>query len=81
MFIHFFNRYCHFLQKVTFLFLYKFRSVFGDFVFFLVHAFWLLFFQNYDLLIDFGVFLCFLNDFCDFLDFLGLKGPGPMAND
>ena len=48
--IHFFNRYCHFLQKVTFSISYNFRSVFDDFVFLLVHGFWLLFFQNYDLL-------------------------------
>ena len=48
-------------------------------VFFLVHGFFLSFFQNYDLLIDFGVFLRFLEDFCELLDLLGPKGPGLMG--
>ena len=43
-------------------------------MFFLDHAFWLLFFQNYDLLIDFDVFLYFLDDL------LGPTGPGPTAH-
>ena len=42
-----------------------------------MHAVLLLFFQNYDLLIDFDVFLCFFEDFCVYLHFLGSKGPGP----
>ena len=45
-------------------------------MFLIVHCFLLLSFQNYDLLIDFDVFLWFLNDFCCFWTFLGPKGLG-----